>query len=377
MEFSFVIPTYNNKTLLRNTLEALNYQKGFNRKDYEVIIVDDGSTDDTWETIQEVNQNYELKYYYLPRNNLSCRAKTRNYGWKNASGEIIVFIDSDILIKSDYLSELKRFFSKSTDFLVFGTRLMLNESVNLQDISSGKVFRKYQFDSENFNILEYRYFLLETSSYNAKMIMLPWTQVYSCNMAVPKKWLELIGGFDENFKDWGLEDIELGYALYEKKIQIAVNSKLEVLHQNHGEGNDLIIKKEKMPGYERNLAYFLKKHPQAVKMEKKYAFRFFKGEISDSKLFMDLGTDYLYINFREPDKLEYIKDLVLNTSMEGKRILVINDYTENTDLDVWLQLPRKENILVKYYPASKRLDRKKMINFLKMEKKRLKELESF
>jgi glycosyltransferase involved in cell wall biosynthesis len=52
--FSFVIPTYQNKNLIRNTLEALNRQKDFPYEDYEVIVVDDGSSDGTGEVLDRV-----------------------------------------------------------------------------------------------------------------------------------------------------------------------------------------------------------------------------------------------------------------------------------------------------------------------------------
>ncbi len=374
MKFSFVIPTYNNKYLLNNTLEALNSQIYPGSGEYEAVVVDDGSTDDTHDYIEGVNKNYSLKYYYLERDKNSCRAKTRNKGWKNASGEIIAFIDSDILVKPDYLYELNRCFSINRDILVLGNRLMLDKPVTPSEVSSGEVFKKFNFDKNKLSLLEYRYFLYETTSYNANMIMLPWTQVYSCNMAVSKKWLESAGGFDENFKSWGVEDIELGYALYEKKVGIVINSKLEVLHQNHGDRNDLIISEDKIAGYDRNLEYFFDKHPDAVKMRKKFAFKFLKGEISDDKMFMDKSVNYIKVDFKNKYELEFIKDIVIKMSTGKKYIPVINDYNEKTDLDIWLQHQSGDDLRrAKYYPMSKRLDRDKMMRFLKIEKERQKQ----
>ena len=51
MKFTVVMPTYNNRELLRNTLEALNYQEGYDENDYEVVVVDDGSSVDTYSYI--------------------------------------------------------------------------------------------------------------------------------------------------------------------------------------------------------------------------------------------------------------------------------------------------------------------------------------
>ncbi len=376
MKFSIVIPTYNNKKLLKNTLEALNYQKKFGKDDYEVIVSDDGSSDDTFSYIRGINKNYNLKYLYLDRDSDSCRARTRNHGWKNSTGEIVAFIDSDILVKPDYLYELSRCFCLSSDILVLGNRLMLDEPVVFDEIGSGEVFRKHRFDSSRLESLEYRYFLYETTSYNTNAMMLPWTQVYSCNMAVHRKWLGITGGFDENFKHWGVEDIELGCALYEKKIQLVVNSKLEVLHQYHGPRNDLIIKKKYIEGYDQNLEYFLNKHPDAIKMRKKFAFRFLKGEISDDKMLLGLDVKQRRLNFSNRMRLDYIKKMIIKNLLLKDSPLVINDYVEDTDLDIWIQLQKSTACVVKYYPMSRRLNQQEMIQFLKIEKERQKNNDS-
>jgi glycosyltransferase involved in cell wall biosynthesis len=375
MKFSVVIPTYNNRLLLRNTLEALNYQKNHGGDDYEVILVDDGSTDNTAEYIKNVNKNYKIKYQYLERDENSCRAKTRNAGWKNASGDIIAFIDSDIIVKNDYLSELERCFSISHDILVLGSRLMLSEQVSVEEITDGSIFSKYPFDRDKLDMLDSRYFVYEAESYNAAAIWLPWIHVYSCNLAIPRTHLESTGGFDENFKNWGMEDLALGYNLYIKNIVPVINSKLEVLHQYHGKRNDLIITRDKQSGYNDNIEYFLNKHPQAIRMQKKYAMKILKGDISDDKLLFNPWNRYLEMDFREKEKLQSIKQRIEEASLDGKILLVINDYVEDTDLDIWMQTRRDYKCISKYYPMSKRLDRNKMMEFLKMEKQRLKKSE--
>lgn len=369
MKYSFVIPTYNNKVLLKNTLAALNYQPGHGH--YEVVVVDDGSTDNTGDFIQGVNHNYPLRYFYLDRCADSSRSRTRNYGWRNAVGEIVIFIDSDIVVKPDYLQELDRCFAMDPDIAVIGNRLLLDEPTAYDDIITGNFYQKYGFDRLQMDRLEYRYFLYETTSYNINAIMLPWTQFYSCNVAVPKKWLEITGGFDENFKGWGMEDIELGYALYAQKVQLIINSKLEVYHQHHGERNDLVVKPELVPRYDQNIEYFLAKHPEAIPMRRKFAFQFLKGELKDDKMFIEIGNRYIGIDFKDKSKLDPMKNLLLSSISRPKTILVVNDYVEDTDLDIWFQLPKENGkIIARYYPMSRRLDRQMMMDYLKTEKER-------
>jgi glycosyltransferase involved in cell wall biosynthesis len=368
MKFSVVIPTYNNKVLLKNTLEALNNQTGYSRGDYEVVVVDDGSNDNTGEFIKGINRNYSLKYLYLERCKDSCRARTRNHGWKNARGEIIAFIDSDIIVGNDYLRELDRCYLMSEDIFILGNRLMLDEIVPFEDIANGNIFKKYCFDKDKIHLLEFRYFLYNVSSFNSNTIMCPWIQTYSCNFAAPRKWLQHIGGFDENFKEWGIEDIELGYSLYKADVRMIINSRLEVLHQYHGPRNDLIIQKEKVPGYERNIDYLLQKHPEALKMSRKIAYKFLKGEVSSSKMMMELPLEKVEIEFRDKSKLSKIKQVIEQLIKRADIKPILYDYVEDTDLDIWIQLLKSKNNFIRYYPMSKRVDVEKMRSFIDNEK---------
>lgn len=373
MKFSVVIPSYNNKVLLKNGLEALNNQIGYSKGDYEVIVVDDGSSDDTGKFIRGVNRNYDLKYYYLPRTAESCRSRTRNHGWKNAVGEIVAFIDSDILVKPDYLAELERCFAYAADIFVLGNRLMLDEVAEYQDIANGNVFTKYPFDKEKYHLLEFRHFLYNVASFNAKTLMCPWMQCYSCNLAVARKWLVETGGFDENFKAWGIEDIEMGYSLHKAGLQMVINSKLEVLHQYHGPRNDLIIEKQKVAGYEGNIDYLLKKHPEALKMPPKIAYKFLKGETSSSKTFMEMPLPRVALEFRNPKQLEALKRELLKLADNPNQKIILYDYVEDSDLDLWVQMPREDTNIIYYYPMSRWVDVKKMQVFIEREKQLQKE----
>ncbi len=353
--YSFVIPTYNKKALLKNTLEALNYQPGYGY--YEAVVVDDGSDDGTRDYIKETARNYELKYLYLERDMNSCRARTRNHGWKNAGGEVIVFIDSDIIIKPDYLAELERCFGLDDDIAVIGNRLMLPEPSTYKEVTGLEIYRKYGFGGHK-DLREFRYLLYGDTSYNINAHAYPWTQFYSCNAALPKKCLEQTGGFDENFKGWGVEDIELGYELYKRNIPIVINHKLEVFHQYHGPRNDLSIKPELVPDYERNIAYFLKKHPQSLHMPDKYKYDFLKGELKDDSFFSENGKRYIGVDFRDRSQLGNLKNLLLKSISRDKTVIVVNDYLENTDLDIWIQLPKKQGqITARYFPMSKKAER--------------------
>lgn len=96
--FSLVVPTYNRAHLLVPTLQSLLNQ---DYDHYEILVVDDGSTDNTEEVIQPL-LNDRLRYY---KKDNAERGAARNYGSRLAQGEYICFFDSDDLALPNHLTE--------------------------------------------------------------------------------------------------------------------------------------------------------------------------------------------------------------------------------------------------------------------------------
>lgn len=108
--FSVIIPTYNRSKLLVDTVNSVLLQ---NYLSFEVIIVDDGSTDDTRQVIKSnYSHNSQIKYYYKQNEE---RGAARNFGLKHAKGDYAVFVDSDDFLKPHYLQTLQEIISKHPD----------------------------------------------------------------------------------------------------------------------------------------------------------------------------------------------------------------------------------------------------------------------
>jgi glycosyltransferase involved in cell wall biosynthesis len=99
--FSIVIPTYNRADLIGRTLATVQAQE---LADWEVLIVDDGSKDQTASVVQPYLA--DLRFQYLPKENAE-RGVARNYGLARAHGEYVIFLDSDDLFHSNHLSTLQ------------------------------------------------------------------------------------------------------------------------------------------------------------------------------------------------------------------------------------------------------------------------------
>jgi len=99
--FSIIIPTYNRAHILINTLQSLKNQTFF---DWECVVVDDGSTDNTRDVVESICEKDErIKYIYQEN---AERSAARNKGISKASGMYICFLDSDDMYKDDHLKVL-------------------------------------------------------------------------------------------------------------------------------------------------------------------------------------------------------------------------------------------------------------------------------
>lgn len=101
MRVSIIIPTYNEEKVIGKCLTSLSEQS---YKDIEVIVVDDGSTDDTRKVLKTIH--YSLFTVYLLRQKHLGPGEARNLGAKQASGEILVFADADMTFARDFIEEL-------------------------------------------------------------------------------------------------------------------------------------------------------------------------------------------------------------------------------------------------------------------------------
>jgi len=348
MRFSFVIPTYNKREFLKRTLAALNPQAGYGRKDYEVIVVDDGSSEDVLGHIKKVNSNYPLNYIYLDRSALSCRSRSRNYGLKAARGKYVIFIDDDMLLGTDYLAQLDRYYEQDPELVIVGTRINCPVE-QMQPLDPQAIKQKAFTPQYAERMLEERHVTFNSLSYNLQAQKYPWMMSSTCNLCVPKKQLMRIGGFDESFLKWGFEDMELGYRLHTGGSRFVVNSKLPAFHQEHPAA----------PEGANNFNHFIKKCKDAFKDINPIQLTTVFGQNTDDaetlKPFRAYGgviTQRQIIEFRQPDTIEAVKQEILAALQQKGIEIIVRDSVEDSDLDIWCQLHPVSDAVLHYQPQS-------------------------
>lgn len=128
LKFSIVIPCHNEDRYVPNLLTALEKQT-FPLAEFEVIIVDNGSTDDTAEVIWKFAENTRLKLRMLHEYRLGV-SNARNLGAHNSTGETLVFLDADNLVPPDFLSHLNELMR--TTGCIAGTFRSLPDTADLK-----------------------------------------------------------------------------------------------------------------------------------------------------------------------------------------------------------------------------------------------------
>ncbi|WP_263357924.1 glycosyltransferase family 2 protein [Acidicapsa ligni] len=228
MQITVVIPTYNRAEVLRKTLHAYSQQTGDHRI-LEILVVDDGSKDHT-QTVAAECAELDRRVRYLKQSNRGLAA-ARNHAIRKAEGELILFGDDDII----------------------PTPNMTAEHIAWHDINP----------EDNCGVLGYVPWLSElrptpfmkwSALYGPQFnfgYFVPGKELgfqfgYFCNTSVHASFLREHGTFNEAFKTYGYEDIELSYRLAKKGYKLRYNPDACGYHNKYETLNDAIERVEKL-----------------------------------------------------------------------------------------------------------------------------------
>ncbi len=241
---SVVIPTYNRAESLRKVLSALEEQ-ALPWELFEVIVVDDGSTDGTSSVVEKSMKSSSMKLRYLWQENKKQGA-ARNHGLKHVRMPLVVFIGDDIIPSRDFLANhLKRHNSENIDdrLVVIGhTKWSREKSVTpfMEYIHE----YGYQF---GFSIME-------------DINDLPFNFFYTSNISLSRNFLQAQDVvFDEDFDSYGWEDIELGYRLKNQGMRLCFESGAAAYHDHPTDVHSFCLRQFNVGKSSR---FFLQKHPE-------------------------------------------------------------------------------------------------------------------
>ncbi len=214
---SVIIPTYNRCQKLVKVLEALESQT-LDKRRFEVIVVDDGSTDATQQQVAEYRKTSQLRLRYARQEN-KLQGAARNYGLTLSQEPLLLFIGDDILPAPDLLQQHLDFHRRHNacgDVAVVG---------------------RIQW-SKHLQATPFMHFINDQGAQFGFAAMNhpgPWQFdcFYTSNISLPRQMLEKLDYvFDEDFTSYGWEDTELGYRLERHGMRLLYNAEAVADHDH-------------------------------------------------------------------------------------------------------------------------------------------------
>ncbi len=210
---SVIIPTYNRKDVLAKALDGYLAQSSAQLVD-ELLIVDDGSTDDTESMVREFSRRSPITIRYLRQANKGPAA-ARNLGIREARSSIILFTDSDIVPERELVAQHLEWHRNNpqTGAAVLGYVTWPPEI---------KVTPFMRWYGEEGALFAYRQLRGQRE--------IDFHFFYTCNLSLKTDFLRACGGFDEDFKSASWEDTELAYRLHKAGLRLLYNPRAVAFH---------------------------------------------------------------------------------------------------------------------------------------------------
>lgn len=226
MKISIIIPTYNRKDVLINkTLPALERQE-FPKKDYEVLIVNDGSTDGTLEALEEYTADAKYNIRLITQRNLGPAA-ARNRAIRQASGEVLIIIGDDT-------------YPPDNNFISFHYE---HHCINRQDNEAllGLTIWDKSIETPFMHWLQatdkqFAYNALKSNTY------VDYRYFYTSNISLKKNFITSNNEYlDERFKMAAYEDIDWGYRLEKNcNMRLFYNARTLLYHYHVYNQHDFV-----------------------------------------------------------------------------------------------------------------------------------------
>ena len=233
---SVILATYNWPQALNLCLQSLAAQTDLN---FEVIIADDGSRQETTALIASFQANFVVPLHHVWQEDVGFRkSKILNQAIDACHGDYLVFLDGDCLVQPDFIAR-HRALSQS-GVMVTGSRILINPDLTGELCEGGQ----WNFSALKTKAARYRL----TGQLNKVLplwIKLPdlptrmyrafkWSRIKGCNMAAWRADVKRMGGFDEGLEGWGHEDADFVFRLQQQGIRRKSGSwATEVLHLWH------------------------------------------------------------------------------------------------------------------------------------------------
>ena len=276
-KISVLLATYNKAKFLDLTLTGYTKQT---YKDFEIVMVDDGSTDNTPQIVEKYQKELNIRYLPQPKMGIS-RARSKTL--ENAGGEYVIITDDDRIPCENFILEHKKKLDTKEKCVVIGKECLIlshfSQDTRFAFKDEFKIYNKYpelldcdektMFTSDDimndFDAVIENYYLSDyTESCLLNMVerygegldgfYLAWSKAYGGNMSFDMRHLQKLLEYDHNYIGYGIEDIDFSYQLSRQGFNFRFCKEAMNFHQEHPRG-----KRENRDMF-KNFSYFCSKY---------------------------------------------------------------------------------------------------------------------
>jgi len=245
---SVILPNYNGKHLLKQYIPSIFDALHFSKVDYEFIVIDDCSTDDSIAFIEFAYPNIIL----LKNQSNSGFSKTCNYGISKASKELVFLVNSDVKITENYFENQFQYFHDERTFGVMGC-IMNFDGQKIEDAARMPRYKGAKFKANSFYYSENPQDKIFT------------TYLSGANALIDAGKLKQIGGFSEIYSPFYFEDFDLGLRAWQMGWQCYYDHQSVCYHRVSASTNNMNKSNFVKITYNRNSFFLQSLHLQGFR----------------------------------------------------------------------------------------------------------------
>ncbi len=223
---AIVIPAYNRTDVLAKTLGALSAQD-YPAASLTVVVADDGSSEDVKAVVDAWQPPFSKLYVRQDHDGFGA-GRARNLGAHAVPSDVIIFLDSDALVSTDFASKHAAWHVDDPKSVVIGGRVHLSSTdLSVEQLEVGGVdFTTQSFETRGDfrSVLTRRTSRLQNTDEGYRAFV-------SSNVSLPTSLFESTGGFDARFRWWGSEDSEFGWRLWQAGATFVADETARIYHQ--------------------------------------------------------------------------------------------------------------------------------------------------
>ena len=303
-KISIIIPVYNGEKYIEKCLDSIKNQTF---KDYEVLIINDGSKDNTKNLIEKYLNDKRFKLFNRTNHGIGV---SRNFGLDESSGEYICFIDSDDYVDKKYLEKLYNKISKENLDIVVCNYIELNEESNIEKKVKIKAFDNTTIDKNPELLL----------SINKS----PWNKIYRKSILENIKFPTDLKYEDTEFLCKALYNSKIGYVdEYLNYYVIHTNSETTTMDKRVFDILNIIDNIRKF--YENSNDY-IKEYIDKMSLQILTTYTIQQRYQKDKKLakeFINRSFNYMEKNISNFKKNSYFKDRGIKGIIEKNKVLTL------------------------------------------------------